>query len=247
MAMKLFHHLAVGQDVKGGYHKIRNETVGHFKKKDIFEGLDKEYRPLEEGGQPLERQQKEVITTVQERLAWTKKKAVAFIDFELVRDKANTVAVADLVVDGKVLAKGLPATFLLALEKRLDDMREYYDVVPTLDLSKKWEESGQIGVFRHGPVKTFRTAKKTISITIAKATKEHPEQAKAMTEDVTIGCFDSVYFSGMVHARDKAEWLGQIDKLLEVVKKARQQANDVVVDEGKIGETIFDFIHGKGD
>ena len=240
---KLYHHLAIDSDVKGAYEKIRNETLKHFKDRGILEGLIKDYRPKEEGGDPLERQEKEVVTTVSERLNWTRAKAEAIIDFEIVRDLANLEAKADLIVSGETIAKGLPATFLMVLKKRLEDIRSYYNAIPTLDLSRKWEDSGKEGVYKHGPVKSYRTAKKTVPVTMAEATKEHKAQIKDVVDDVHIGTFDTTYFSGAVHPRDKANWLGKIDELLQAVKVARQRANEIEVGDRKIGGKLFDLIH----
>lgn len=245
MADKLFHHIVKSDDVKQGYEKIKQETLQRFKGADLFKGWHKEYFPIEEGGQPLETDEKEVVTTVQERLDWTARKAAAYIDHELVRDATNCVAFADLKVDGIEFGR-LPATFLLALEAQLKEIRKYYDRMPTLDLAHKWEETGRTGVLKHGPVDSFRTAKKTVPVLMYEATKEHPAQIKDVVEDLHIGTFKTTTFTGAVHPQFKADRLERIDLLIVAVKKTRMRANEAEVKGGTIGKKVFDFINGNG-
>lgn len=242
---KLFEVITVEPEKRSAFEKIKNETVHVFKGKDLFEGHDKQYTPKNEGGDPLEGQKKEVVTTVEQRLAWTEKTICDFIDLELVKENSNMRAKADIVIDGVVLAKEVPATFLLPLEKRLKEIRDYYDQIPTRELSKKWEETGSGGILKHGPIEQYRTAKKTIPIVLYPATDKHPAQVKDVTEDVHIGTWRTTYFSGAAHPGQKAEWIGRIDKLIEAVKKARMKANEVETTDASIGKTLFDFIHGR--
>lgn len=242
---KLYQHIIIENEVKGAAEKITNETLKVFKGRELFEGFHREYQPKDVAGDQLPTESKEVVTTVEERLAWTEGKVAELLDFELVKDAANMAAKADLVVGERALAKDVPATYLLALEKRLREIRSYYDAIPTIDMSKKWEDGGKPGHRKHGPVDQYRTAKKTIPVVLRQETKEHPAQVKAETEDVQIGKFLTTYFSGSAHPKDKAEWIGRIDRLIAATKRARMQANEAEVGEQKIGKEIFDYIHGR--
>lgn len=242
---KLYQHIITESDVKNGAEKIKAETLKVFKGRDLFEGLHKEYLPKDASGDMLPTEEKEVVTTVAERLAWTEAKLVELFDFELTKDATNMSAKADLEVDGHVIATGVPVTFLLSLEKRLTEIRNCYDAIPTIDMSKKWEEGGRKGIRKFGPVEQYRTAKKTVAVTLAPATDKHPAQVKAETEDVQIGKFMTTYYSGASHPKEKADLLSRVDRLIEATKRARMKANEVEVTEQNIGKGIFEFINGK--
>jgi len=245
MARKLYQHIITENEVKGAADKITKETMKVFKSRDLLEGFYREYQPKDAAGDQLPTEAKEVVTTVEERLAWTEKKIAELLDFELVKDAGNMSAKADLVVGERALAKDVPATYLLALEKRLREIRAYYDAIPTIDMSKNWEDGGKPGHRKHGPVEQYRTAKKTIPVVLRPETKEHPAQVKAETQDVQIGKFLHTNFSGSAHPKDKAEWIAKIDRLIAATKRARMQANEVEVGDQQIGKEIFDYIHGR--
>ena len=245
MGKKLYQHLAGESEIASGYNKIVTESVKAFESEGLFTGLVKEYTPAAEGGTPLDKQEKLVVTTVPERLDWTKGFVVDLIDHELIRDLSNQKAVADLVINGKTIATGLPATFLLVLEKRLTALRGVYEGVPVLDASKPWVAApGLVNQFLYGPVVTNRTEKKTKPVVLYAATDKHPAQVKEVTEDIHVGKFEQVNFSGAVTTATKAKYLGNLDLLIAAVKAARMRANDVEVVERSIGEALFGFING---
>ena len=119
MATKLNSHIAAGREIGSAFEKIKAETFHVFKGKEIFFGVTKNYKPKVEGEDLVEGERKDVVTTVKERLAWTNKVAIRALDFDATREKTNTGAKADLVADGAVLLKDVPATVLLFLESRL--------------------------------------------------------------------------------------------------------------------------------
>ena len=246
MSQKLFQLIVTEPEKKGAYEKMMSETRHVFKGQDLFLGLVKMYTPKNENGDPLPEERKEVVTTVNGRLSWGNHSVTELLDYELSRDLTNMQAKADIVVDGVTLAKGVPATNLLSLEKRLRELRDVYDQIPTLDLSKPWKQhEGNPGLWVWGPVEQYRTAKKTVPVIMAPATDKHPAQVKDVVEDVTIGTFRTTIFSGAVHPGTKAQWLGRIDKLITAVKDARMRANDVPVVEGAVGSSIMTYIHSK--
>jgi hypothetical protein len=242
---KLHIHLGLESGFKGAFYKMQAETVSVFKDHDQVKGLVKEYTPKDEGGEPLAREEKKCVTCVRERLNWTRESAIALLDYELTKDTANQEATADLVVDGEVLATSVPVTTLLSLEKRLQEIRGVYNIIPTLDMSKDWQliEGGE-GYYKHGPVKQYRTAKKTTPVVLYAATKEHPAQVKEVVEDVTIGTFETTHISGASTASIKARLMERIDKLIMAVDSARRYANESEVKDRSIGRALFNYVHG---
>lgn len=245
MSNKLFQHLVSESHTRQAAQKITEETVKRFRDGVQYNGMTRTYAPLEEGGEPLPNESKEVVTTVPVRLAYTEAKLVEMYDFELIRDEANMRAKADLVVDGVTIAKDLPSTLLLSLEKRLVEYRSVLDAIPTLDLSKKWQAiTNESDKFQSGPDKTYRTAKKTEAVILHPATKEHAAQVQPAVVDKTIGTFETTLFSGAVHPGTKRNLLERTDRLIDAVKKARMKANTVETNDSlKIGAPLFEYIH----
>jgi len=239
---KVFQHLASETETKGLYEKMRLETLKVFKGGDLFNGLVKTYVPLAEGTMVLPGEKKEVVTTVMKRLQWHRKSVADRLDYELTRDAGNQVAKADLVIDGKTVAKDLPVTFLLAAEDRMRAEREILDATPTLDLSRTWEPTGD-GQFKHGPTFINREEKKTSPVVLYPATKEFPAQVKEVTDVKVIGKFETITFSGAIHPGRKAALIERLDKVIAALKDARMRANDTLIDDKKIGDVLFDYIY----
>lgn len=243
---KLHQHIAIEKEIQGAAEKIKNETVKLFKAGSHFKGFVKVYTPKDDSGDPLPREEQEVVATVPKRIDWTTRKLIAVIDHEATKDLTNMEAKADLVVDGETIATGVPATTLLGLEKKLRDIRSVYDLIPTLDMSNKWQPSdGEKDIYVYVPPEQYRTAKKTEAVVMAEATDKFPAQIKDVVVDRVVGTFASKHFSGAVPPGKKAQWIENIDRLIEAVKQARQEANEAEVREAKIGKKVFDFIHGK--
>ena len=243
MAKKLFHHLVIENEVRNEAEKMIQEAKKGFLDRSKYEGQVKKYQPKEEGGEPMEDVRVELVTTVQDKLDYINKYIIKLLDFEAVKDCTNVKAKADLVIDGVTIGEGLPATLLLQLEKRLREVRAVYAVVPTLDLSVKWEPTGEKNRYKHGPVVTYRKEKKIIPIIMSPATKEHPALVKESSKDIVIGEFELTKFTGAVHPRLKAEWLGRIDRLIEACKVARMEANEADLVRSDVGSKLFGLIH----
>lgn len=241
--MKLHQLIVSGKEVSGVYSKIVQETSKKFKEGQIFTGYSKVYTPLNSEGQPLDPETKELVTTVPKRLEYTDEAATALFDYEASRDSTNCVAKADLVVDGVLLAKDLPATYLLSLENKLREVRNAYDEAPTLDLSKKWEKTESSPDIFATKAKQYRTKKETKGVVLSPSTDKHAAQVKEVTEDVTVGHFDIVTVSGAIHPGTKSELLRKIDRLIVAVKQARMKANEAEVIDVKVGVSIFKYIH----
>ena len=251
MAKQLFHHLVIETEVRNEANNMIQEARKGFVDRSKYEGLVKNYQPKEEEDvagkksmtEPLQSTRNELVTTVQDKLDYVKKYIIKLLDFEATKDCTNVAAKADLVVNGVTIGKDLPATLLLGLEKRLREVRNLYAAVPTLDLSKKWEPTGEKNQYKHGPIQTYRKEKRIVPILLAAATDKHPAQVKESTKDVVIGEFETTYFTGAVHPRLKAEWLERIDILLEAAKIARMEANEAHLVKSDIGSKLFKFVH----
>jgi hypothetical protein len=171
---------------------------------------------------------------------------VKYFDCLLQKEATNQTAVADLVVDGVVLAQKLPATLLLGWETRIKQIRELYEAIPTLQPGVAWEEdkNQRPGVFRAQNVeKAHKTEQRIQHKILVAADDHHPAQVEKWSEQVPVGIFTQERWSGMVSPAKKAELLEKIDTLLVAVKKARQRANQAEVVQGTVTQKLYEFIH----
>ena len=242
MVEKLHQHLSAKTETEQGYEKIKRETFKVFKSVKL-DGLQKQYEPSDDEGQKVPPERQEVVTTVPDRLNWFAKRATALFDFRATSDMTNCIAKAPLEFGGVDFGE-LPTTFLLALEKQLEELRGVFDAIPTRDLTREWEGSARRHVFKHGPLDSYKHTKETSAVTLYDATKEHPAQLKEVTKDIQVGKFATTYFSGEAHPQEKANWLQHIDDFIVAVKKCRMKANEVEVVPTHVGEKIFQAILG---
>lgn len=244
---KLHALLAVEGDVKAAADQIMKETVGTFKNKpEHFLSKHSTYEVMEDGGRPLDPDGKEMVTTVDEKINYTQKSIIRALDATVQKEATNTKAKADLVVDGAVIAEGLPATALLHLEGKLKVIRSVYHSIPTLPPGKTWgrNEGDKPGVFQAEPESRVKTEKREWCEVVVPPTKEHPAQTRDRTKDEPIGKWTTIVRAGLWTPHKKSHALGRIDTLLRATKKARQRANDIEVEKVKIGKSLFDYING---
>lgn len=246
---KLHELLAVESDLQKKFMEVANETKDTFaKKSEHFRGhiktlkMKDEERAFEEEGAF---EHKEVVSTVQEKLDYTAKTAIRYFDALLTKESSNQSAVADLIVGGKTIEVGLPATYLLAMETRLRIVREYIAAIPTLQPGVAWErdETQRDGILvtAHPDIRE-KTEKSVIYQTVAEATDKHPAQVAAQNTVNVIGLFTTRTWCGMISPGEKSDLLGRVDELYQAFKKARSRANQVEINQRKIGRRLFEYI-----
>jgi hypothetical protein len=246
---KLHEVLAVETDLQGTAEKVRTECVNTFTKKaNLFGGgnrvlkmFSEDRKNEEDGGrvdQPLN-------TTVDDKLNYIIEAQVKYFDCLAQKESTNQVAKADLVLDGVVVAKDLPATLLLGLESRLKAVRGVFETIPTLDPNVNWEladEQGK-GVWKSAEPEVTRREEKVMKpVVLYPATDKHPAQVKESVENQTVGLYYTMKFSGMITPAKKSNYLERIDTLIQAVKQARQRANSTEVVNTPIGQQLFDYI-----
>ncbi len=248
---KLHELLAVLSDLEGTAKKVREEAIVTFTKKaNHFMGGHKtlimfdEARKGEEAGaevhQPL-------TTTVNQKLAYTQKSQVKYLDAFLQQESTNQAATADLIIGEEIILKDAPATFLLGLENRLKNIRGIFAAIPTLNPAIEWIDDPAEGkdIFRSKHPETAQKQEKvTEPVILYEATKEHPAQVKEVSKNIVSGTFSTVSWSGMITPGKKSEYLSRIDILIQATKKARQRANATEVVKRQVGANLFKFILG---
>ena len=243
---KLHMLLAIEPDKKGAAEKILAETINTFnKKQDHFTGQLRQYDPVgDDDTERFDAEQKILVTTVREKLEYTEKSLVELIDLLYQKEETNTQARADLVLDGVVLAKDVPATVLLNLENRFKAIRTMYQEIPTLTPEEEWRVDGTLKhTYKSKPKVTYKTKKVTTPLILYAHTDKHPAQVKEVVEDVRQGTWTTTKWSGMLSPSEKSELLGRVDALTQAIKCARVKANDQEAATNKIGQRLFDYIN----
>jgi len=248
---KLHELLAVENDLDNTAKKVLDEARATFgSKAQLFQGAVRVYKPFvedenEDYGALAET--RELTTTVSDKVDYVTGHLARLWDAVYQKELTNQSAIADIVVEGKIIASGVPATFLLGLEKRLANLRKVYEYVPTLQPGMKWVADADKGenIWRTAePDKKYRTRKSFRHQVLVEPTEHHPAQIEKWEENENVGVFETTHWSGMLTSNDKSKLLHRIDTLQQAVKKARQRANATEVKKEKIADALFTYING---
>src|SRR5690242_7574302 len=236
--------IAVEKGIKSRSFQELTEAHHALQKPALLSGISRTYRPKDEEGEQLPPES----TRVQEKAEDVIRKMVASLtklfDVTATKDWTNCKARADVVVDGQTLLTQVPATYLLFLEKQLVDLHTFVRKLPVLDASEAWSFDPSADCWATEPVQTTRTKKIPRNHVKAEATEKHPAQVEVYYEDVVVGHWRTVKFSGALPATRIKELLDRVDKLQQAVKFAREEANNSEVTDVKVGEKVFDYLFG---
>ncbi len=234
--------IAVEKSVKT---RVNNEVTSLYhtaQKPGLFEGFTKTYQPKTEGDETFPAEGARVQFNVNDVLRQVGNKLTELFDVTATKDYANCTAKADVVVDGVVLAKDAPATFLLFLEKQLTDLHTVTAKLPVLDPSQEWQFDSNASLFKSPATQTAKTKKVTKALVLYPATDKHPAQTAQVAEDVITGYWNQMKMSGAVPENRKRSLMEKIEKLQKAVKFAREQANMVEAPEKNVGEKLFSWL-----
>ncbi len=242
---KLHELLAVRGELATQAAKVRGELASTIeKKRHLFTQKRVVFTPSEENAQPQTEEQSDIQSSVGKELDWISPFLSKAIDASYQVDEANTEARADIVLeDDSILLKGVPGTTLLELEKRVTEIHNLIDKIPTLDPAKGFKLDSQSGYYQAREINKSRTKKiKDVLIKYA-ATKEHPAQTEVIDKDVVVGKITENEWSAMLTPAEKAEVLARVEMLSRAVRAARSRANDAIVNtDKKIGQTLLRFV-----
>jgi hypothetical protein len=220
----------------------------------VFNGLTKVYTPAattEDGEQPSEFSETRPAETVLVQM--TAEQVVDelttgladLIDTVATMDRANCLAKADVKVGDRVICEQVPVTTLMMLEKELSDLASVVGRFPTLDPAISWRKDparGEDGVYVSDVVESNSGKKIPKVVTLAPPTKEHPAQVTMVQEDVVVGRWALTKFSGAMTPQRVAGIKQRIEILREAVKFAREEANNITVEDVSYGEEFLNFV-----
>lgn len=246
---KIHHVLAVLPTIRKACVSAMEAAYGkRMKTKEVFEGFERTFSPLMEtlNDRPLPvipPESKKVTLTVPQVIEDMRAACVEAINTTFNLDQANAAAKADLVVDGVTLAKDVPATTFLYLEKLVENWIAVAKEIPVLSADQDWKYSDD-DLFVSEQKTSFRTAKVPRVLVKYQATEQHPAQTELLQEDVTTYQITTRNFSGARRSDEKSVLLERLKKLQAAIRFARETANETEVPNHKIGENLFDYAFG---
>ena len=240
--MKLNQVIAIEKGTKS--RSLQELTEAHHKlqKLTLLAGISRTYRPKDEEGEQFPPEATRVQIKADDIIRETSEALTKLFDVVATKDWANCQAKADIVVDGNVLLAQVPATYLLFLEKQLVDLHTFIKKLPVLDASESWTFDPSADCWATEPVQTLKTKKVPRNHVKAEATEKHPAQVEVYYEDIVVGHWRTIKFSGASPAKRVNELLTRVEHLQESVKFAREEANNLKVEEQKVGEKIFKYL-----
>lgn len=234
--------IAIEKGVKTSSYKKFTEAHKRLQKPSLMSGLSRKYRPKSEDGDMLPPESTKVQVRATESIRECSRILTKLFDVTATKDWGNCDARGDVVVDGQTLLSEVPVTYLLFLEKQLVDLKTFVQKLPVLDQAEEWSYDQAADCWATPPVETTRTKKIPRNHVKAEATKEHPAQVEVYSEDVVVGYWRTIKYSGALPQARVSELLQRVEKLHTAVKFAREEANSTEVEKRRVGEAVFDYL-----
>ena len=216
------------------YHQLQ--------KPELLNGMSRSYKPQDELGTQLPPESKLVQLRVPVMTADIVDKLTQLFDLVATQDYANCLAKADIKVGDTVLAAGVPVTYLLFLEKQLLNIKALVAKTPVLSPEERWTFDATQDCYVSESYQSTKTQKTYKNHVKAEATKEHPAQVETYTEDVIIGTYTAVKYSGAIPLKQRNEMLARVQQVMDAVKIAREIANGMEVEKKQVGDALLGFI-----
>lgn len=243
MNTKIHQILAVEKDVRQTATRRITDAYQQLQKPALLSGISRSYTPKDEDGDTLPPESTLVQVNARAALLNAKTEFERLWDVVATKDFGNLDATADVMLeDGTVLIEGAPTTYLLWLEKELNDLHTLVSKLPTLDPSETWTWDDNVGAYVTPPTHTVRSKKVPKAFTAAPATDKHPAQVQVFQEDVQVGTWETVHFSGALPATEVKDLVDRVNAVRKAVKEARARANETEVEQKHIAAAVLDFI-----
>lgn len=239
---KLNQIIAIEKSIKS--QTMRELTDAHqmLQKPALLSGIARTYRPLDDDGEQYPPESTLVQVKSENVITQTSEILAKLFDITATKDWANGEARADVVVDGETILESVPVTYLLFLEKQLTDLHTFVKKLPVLDAAEIWSFDESQDVWATEPIQTTKTKKIPRNHVKAEATTEHPAQVEVYYEDVIVGYWRTVKYSGAMPATRVSTLLTRVRALQEAVKFAREEANSLDVEKQSVGEKVFEYL-----
>ncbi len=234
--------IAVEKGIKSRAEKDLTEAHHGLKKTDLLNGIARTYKPLDEAGEQFPPENKKVQLVATDVIKRTSTILTELFDITATKDFANCSARADVAVDGKVLIKDAPVSYLLWVEKRMVLLHEFIKGLPVLSDADTWRADVASGLWATDEERTHKTKKLPVAFEKAAATDKHPAQVEVVQEDKVVGYWHTRKFSGALESSRVRVLLDRIEKLQQAVKTAREAANMTDAPKVEVGAGILQYL-----
>jgi hypothetical protein len=247
MAKRLFQVVVIERGVQSDTERVLDTHKRLFSlggEQNPMKGLVRTYQPTREGGITHPPQSYNVQVKASDLIPEIKQALANLFNVKYTREFGNTIAHADLVVDGEVLLSRVPTAYFLFLEAQVASIRANLVArFPTLDPAEDWHYDRARGIWVTEPKVTESTSKVPQVQVLHPPTKEHPAQVRAYETDLKVGEWTNVKLSGQLPADDVKAMYDRCSRLLIAIKQARETANSFEVEE-KDATPVLDYIFG---
>ncbi len=241
---KLCQILAIETGAKRDAETATTWAHHNLQKPALLAGLTRVYRPRDDEGDQLPPESTRVQLNVDEVIATVADKLTRLFNVTAVKDYTNCVATANVVVDGVTLVADAPVSYLLFLEKQLVNLLTFVSKLPFQDPADTWEQDPASGLWRTPEVVTVRSKKVPRNHVKAEATDRHPAQVEVWHEDVPVGTWHTVKFTGALPIKRITALRERVIKLQAAVKMAREEANTATVLDVSPGAAVLNYLFG---
>jgi len=243
--LKLNQIIAIEKGIKAKTQADVDAVFKLVQKPSATDGFVKTYKKKAEDEEDVPPSHQNVQISASKALQAIADRWVELFDVTAQKDFANCNARATVKVNDKPLLVDVPVTYLLFLEKQLTDLYTIVSKLPVLDPAEVWTLDSNSELYRTAPTLTTRTKKVQRGLVLHPPTVEHPAQTQLITEDVSVGTYEQVRYSGAMPNSERQIILARIVEAQNAVKAAREEANMIDAPRLSLGAAIFDFITGK--
>lgn len=244
MVQHLSQCIAIEKDAKDKAASELSRATNLLGNVGKLSGIARTYTPMEDGGVVLPPESTRVQIKAASIIKDVESSLATLFDVIATKDWTNCIARADVVVDGAVLLKGVPATYLLFLEKQCAELLAFVKRIPTLDGAEVWNYDQGQDCYATAPVETIRTKKDKKSRVVFEGNQHHQPQFLVWDEDVPEGRWKTIKYSGAMQQSEVNAMIARIEKLQRAVKFAREEANRTTTQQQEVGAAILQYIFG---
>jgi hypothetical protein len=238
--------IAVRAGIKNDVSKKLTMHHHVLMRSELLAGLSRTYKPRDDDDFTFPAETTNVQVTTGQVIKKVAEDLTELFDVTAKLDYTNQHARADIVLLGGevpvVLLTDVPVTYLMFLEKQLTDIETFVRKLPVLPAAENWTYDPAVGAYRSAPVGTVKTKKVLRNHVKSEATERFAAQVDTYTEDVPIGTWTTVKFSGAMPAATVSTLLDRVTTLVKAVRFAREKANLEGVIPVQPGKVVFDYL-----
>lgn len=241
-AVALNQLIALRKGIQSEVHSAVTRDHHTLQKQQLLTGFTRTHRKIRDEDADLPGESQRVQVRANDVVRHVRDQLTRLWDVTAAIDWTNCEARADVVVGENVVISQAPVSYLLFLEKQLTDLHTFIAKLPTLDPAESWKWDNNADAWASAKATTVRTKKEPRNHVIAPATEQHPAQVTVYQEDVPVGYWDTIKFSGAEDGGRVKELLERVTTLREAVKVAREQANMTPAVQPKPAAAVFAYL-----